>query len=527
MNADFFIEMAWKSSLIASVALMLAWALRSRSPSDRAMVLRVGVAALLVLPFIAFGLPALEIEAWAAPELAAAAQMAPTPQTEFVMPMLASLQPAETSIWDDPTPLILIAYLGGLCMAGAHLFAGVLTLRRWTSSATMVTCPEWLAAFERVRWAAPRAEKLRLMLSEDVSSPVSWGWINPVILIDPDTLEQPEDAAAILAHEVAHVARQDWPALILSRLVATLFWFNPLVWKLEREAVQQAEEAADCHALDCVEPSRYAETLLSWAQANGALPANSIAPTGSALGRRLRSILDGSLRSRPSGSAWTAFAMLACLGFAAPVAAIELVEARPVPPVAPTPPSPAAAPAPLAAPIAPATPPASAPAAAPAAPVAALTVTGQPPAPPEAAPAPTPSVAPTPRAAPAPRTAPVAPAVPHAPTPAAAPRPVVPADSLVALQVHGVDAAYMARLAAIGPQFARLSAEQMVTMRIHGVTPEFVRGMVQVGYRNINADQLVAMRLHGVTVRRARKASERGALPPADRLVEMAIHGER
>ena len=104
--------------------------------------------------------------------------------------------------------------------------------------------------------------------SDEVHSPLSWGWRHPVILIDPDTLGQPEDAEAILAHEVAHIARRDWPVLMLSRLAATLFWFNPLVWLLEREVVQQAEEAADCEAAERVEPARYAETLLSWAQAN-------------------------------------------------------------------------------------------------------------------------------------------------------------------------------------------------------------------------------------------------------------------
>ena len=84
--------------------------------------------------------------------------------------------------------------------------------------------------------------------SPTVPSPLSWGWRRPVILIDPDTLAEPDEADAILAHEMAHVARRDWPVLMLTRIAAALFWFNPLVWLLEREVVQQAEEAADCEA---------------------------------------------------------------------------------------------------------------------------------------------------------------------------------------------------------------------------------------------------------------------------------------
>jgi len=341
MDVSFFGEMAWKSALISGAALALAFALRSRAASDRALVLRLGVAMLLLLPFIALALPALRIEAWAAPA-AAPIPYLPGPELQFALPADAGLRAAPPpTIWDDPTPLVLLAYLGGLLIAGSRLLAGLVMLGRWTRAGREVTCPEWLAAFERARWAAPRGEALRLMVSDAVPSPLSWGWRRPVILIDPDTLDEPDEAAAILAHEVAHVARRDWPVLMLTRLAAALFWFNPLVWLLEREVVQQAEEAADCEAAACVEPARYARTLLSWAQVNGRLiPANSIAPSESALARRVRAILDGRLRERPSGSALTAFAAILCIAVAAPVAAMQLVQAAQAPAAPPAPPAP-------------------------------------------------------------------------------------------------------------------------------------------------------------------------------------------
>ena len=284
---------------------MLAHGLRSRAAADRAMVLRIGVAMLLLLPLISTWLPALEIVAFAAPEPAPAFDSLP-PELQLAVLAGGPVAVPEPTIWDDPTPLVILAYLGGLAMVGSRLLAGLWMLHRWTQRAEEVTCPEWLAAFERVRWLVPNAESVRLLSSSEVNSPLSWGWRHPVILVDPDTLDQPEDAEAILAHEAAHIARRDWPALMMSRLAATLFWFNPLVWLLEREVVQQAEEAADCEAAERVEPARYAETLLSWAQANAMVPANSIAPSANALGRRVKAILDRRLRERPAGSVWTA-----------------------------------------------------------------------------------------------------------------------------------------------------------------------------------------------------------------------------
>ncbi len=352
MSMLFFAEMAWKSALIAGAALGLAYALRSRSAADRALVLRAGIAMLLLLPLIALGLPAIEVVAFPAPESGGLSTALPP---EIALAAYAASAPApEPTIWDDPTPLVLLAYLGGLAMVGSRLLGGLGMLHRWTRTAREVTCPLWLEAFDRVRWIVPDAEKVRLLVAEEVESPLSWGWRRPVILIDPDTLDMPEDAEAILAHEAAHIARRDWPMLMLSQVAAAIFWFNPLVWLLERETIQHSEEAADCEAASRVEPTRYAETLLIWAQANPALPANSIAPSARALGRRIRAILDRSTRERPSGSAWTGIALLLCLFIAAPVAAMQLVAAPPEPPAPPR--APQSAEAAPAAPAAPAPP---------------------------------------------------------------------------------------------------------------------------------------------------------------------------
>jgi beta-lactamase regulating signal transducer with metallopeptidase domain len=367
MDLSFFVQMGWKSALIAGAALGLAYVLRSRAASDRAMVLRIGVTMLLLLPLAAVILPSLQIEAFSAPAAPAAVAPAPViadaPSTYAYVPgpevqpsyvQAADLQPAAATIWDDPTPLVLLAYLGGLLMVGGRLLIGLFLLRRWTRAARDVTDPDWLAAFARVRGADDRT---RLMVADAVPSPLSWGWRQPVILIDPDTLDEPQEADAILAHEMAHVARKDWLALMLTRIAATVFWFNPVVWLLEREIVQQAEEAADSEAARHVEPARYAQTLLTWAQINGGMvAANSIAPKHSALGRRIRAILDR--RERPRGSAWTKIAALTCVAIATPIAAVQLVQAAqpPAPEAPPTPPAALVAPPAPPAPVTPGTP---------------------------------------------------------------------------------------------------------------------------------------------------------------------------
>src|SRR5215213_8701021 len=119
MDLSFFAAMAWKSALIAGAALAMTYGLRSRSAADRALVLRVGVTLLLLLPLISAFFPALRIVAFSAPPPLAPIALDPVQLAAF-----AAAAPApEPTIWDDPTPLVILAYLGGLVMVGSRLLA--------------------------------------------------------------------------------------------------------------------------------------------------------------------------------------------------------------------------------------------------------------------------------------------------------------------------------------------------------------------------------------------------------------------
>ena len=62
MSGNFIAEMAWKSALISTIALFAFLVLRSRAASDKAAVLRLAVALLLVLPPVSLALPAFQVE---------------------------------------------------------------------------------------------------------------------------------------------------------------------------------------------------------------------------------------------------------------------------------------------------------------------------------------------------------------------------------------------------------------------------------------------------------------------------------
>jgi hypothetical protein len=62
-------------------------------------------------------------------------------------------------------------------------------------------------------------------------------------------------------------------------------------------------------------------------------------------------------------------------------------------------------------------------------------------------------------------------------------------------------------------------------MRIHGVTTAFVRQIRELGFADASVDDLVSMRIHGVSADFARRAKSKDPGVTIDELVSMRIHG--
>src|SRR5206468_187480 len=115
-----------------------------------------------------------------------------------------------------------------------------------------------------------------------------------------------ERRRVVLLHELAHVKRADWPALLVAELAVALYWFHPLALWLGRRVRRDAEQACDELVIATgTKPSVYAGHLLGIFRALGA-PAHPVAPA-LAIARphhfeaRLRAILDPRTPAGPQG----------------------------------------------------------------------------------------------------------------------------------------------------------------------------------------------------------------------------------
>jgi TonB family protein len=115
----------------------------------------------------------------------------------------------------------------------------------------------------------PWPSRAELRISDDVTSPVTFGARNPVVLLPaqfPDLDARAQDA--ILCHELLHVERRDWLFTIAEEVVRALFWFHPAIWWLLGEIQLSREQAVDREVIDMTQArDEYVDALLAIAGA--------------------------------------------------------------------------------------------------------------------------------------------------------------------------------------------------------------------------------------------------------------------
>ena len=84
----------------------------------------------------------------------------------------------------------------------------------------------------------------------------------------------------------------------------------------------------------------------------------------------------------------------------------------------------------------------------------------------------------------------------------------VTARELVEMAIHGVDMDFMRAMKAGG--LNNLSVDDLVSLRIHGVTPDYLAELKGAGYRDLSADEYQQLRIHGVDGAFIRHLSDSG-----------------
>ena len=340
------IAIALKSLLVAGLTLGLLALLKRRSAAERSWVAHIGLLALVIMAFAPLALPRWHVPVptfFAPPPAAIHADAAPpastTPAVTRALPIAVPAATRAPATAAETTPKISASAAASAIYAipaAILLFITLLALGRLLAlraRAEVLVDSHWLTALARAQKRMGFKHGTALLTSNALASPVSWGLVRPVILLNSRAVEASSEAEAILAHELAHVARMDWAKLLLARVATALFWFNPLVWVLAREAHQLREETADDAVLAAdIADTDYAQLLVGVARHECPgllLGAHGVAPSKSSLARRVARVLDGKSVRGPVARGFAFGVFAGAVLVAAPLAALTLTPGGP------------------------------------------------------------------------------------------------------------------------------------------------------------------------------------------------------
>ena len=362
--AEFVLMATLKATLVLVVAAAVDALLPRLSAAARHLVWMAALAAAVAVPLLSEVMPRWEMPVLPSEGVVRVSAGAGREETGFSRAERkrpADMRPAGAPAGRSDLGVLSVG-VGGLAvalwLAGAAVVLlppviGTLMMWRLCRRARAAEGADW-SLLRRTAGRVGLRRLPRLLVSERVPMPMTFGVLRPAILLPASVVEWPESRReAVLAHELAHIHRFDCLTHAFAQAALAAYWFHPMAWMALRRMRAEREKACDDLVLAAgARDVDYAQHLLDVARtivpARTALAAMAMTRP-SQLEGRLLSILDARRDRRVVGRAGKAAAAAIALSLVMPLAA-----AYPVPQAAPTPQpeaSPAAAPRPEGAPV--------------------------------------------------------------------------------------------------------------------------------------------------------------------------------
>ncbi|NIN70594.1 MAG: hypothetical protein GTO46_01400 [Gemmatimonadetes bacterium] len=360
---DLAVDVLLKGTIVLGIAGVVTWYLRGASAAVRHAVWTVALGCLLFLPILSSSLPGWKLEPlYVSVETAAIAdgdvasavdeefcdcecdcepeergesaamfasgddnRASPGPTASSERASIGAARPAGPSA---AAVALMIWALGVLALL-ARLGFDTLRVRGITWRARDCGSAEVCGLAERLVADLGVRRPVRVVVSDEVSVPLTWGVLLPVVIL-PESVATwtMERKRIVLLHELAHVIRWDYAVLLMVEIVCAIYWFNPLVWIAARQGAMERERACDDLALHIgIRSHVYATHLyeIARAQVVDDTPRAAFAMAhASNLARRVRSILARGLDRTPLSHTQLASAAVGALLVAFPLASVEL-----------------------------------------------------------------------------------------------------------------------------------------------------------------------------------------------------------
>lgn len=124
---------------------------------------------------------------------------------------------------------------------------------------------QWRMFVQKIAARMDIRKPVYIWMSELVSSPVTIGYLKPVILLPLAAVNHlnTQQIEAVILHELSHIKRYDYFINLLTKLIQTVLYFNPFVKSFVRIFETEREKSCDETVMQFqYEPHGYASALL-------------------------------------------------------------------------------------------------------------------------------------------------------------------------------------------------------------------------------------------------------------------------
>jgi capsular polysaccharide biosynthesis protein len=218
-------------------------------------------------------------------------------------------------------------WLGGVLTLGSRLVLGWWQVQRLRTRQTAPVEEIWLERLLALKARLGVSRPVALLQSALVETPTVIGWLRPVILLPASAVTGLGVAQleSILAHELAHIRRNDYLVNLFQRVVETFLFYHPAVWWISKCVREEREICCDDLALQvCESREVYARALSSLEEFRSCPPGMALAASGGNLVARIRRVLgvapkEEALASRRARAiriaVWTTLAVFVLFAF--------------------------------------------------------------------------------------------------------------------------------------------------------------------------------------------------------------------
>ncbi|MFN8012489.1 MAG: M56 family metallopeptidase [Holophagaceae bacterium] len=280
----------WQGALLGALAAGSLAALREGTPRARHAVAYAFLLAMALAPLATFLVLQAPAETLAPARALAARSLAPALAPALALPA-TSRAPWIVSLWMAGVALGLVRLAGGFWRVRAYL------RMPWEPLDAF-----WAWRARRHAQALGLRGPVEVRVSRALALPMAARLLRPVVWM-PAALfgaMDPVHIDALLAHELAHVARRDWLLNALQGVLESLLFYHPAVWWLSRRIRREREHACDDLAVAlCGDAIAVAEALAALEglrsptprKAPGLVPSLELGASGGSLMDRIRRLL--------------------------------------------------------------------------------------------------------------------------------------------------------------------------------------------------------------------------------------------